>query len=29
MSRKYALAVLEHLDAVKVTRRQGDERVRR
>jgi selenocysteine-specific elongation factor len=26
-SRKYALAVLEHLDALKVTRRQGDERV--
>ncbi len=29
MSRKYALAILEHLDAVKVTRRHGDERVRR
>lgn len=29
MSRKYALAILEHLDAEKVTRRQGDERVRR
>ena len=26
-SRKYALAVLEHLDDLKVTRRQGDERV--
>jgi selenocysteine-specific elongation factor len=29
ISRKYALAILEHLDAIKVTRRQGDERVRR
>ncbi len=29
MSRKYGLAILEHLDAIKVTRRQGDERVRR
>ena len=26
-SRKYALAVLEHLDDLKITRRQGDERV--
>ena len=26
-SRKYALALLEHLDDVKITRRQGDERV--
>ncbi|MEE8519363.1 MAG: SelB C-terminal domain-containing protein, partial [Dehalococcoidia bacterium] len=26
-SRKYALALLEHLDDEKVTRRQGDERV--
>jgi selenocysteine-specific elongation factor len=26
-SRKYALAILEHLDDEKVTRRQGDERV--
>jgi selenocysteine-specific elongation factor len=26
-SRKYALAVLEHLDDAKITRRQGDERV--
>lgn len=29
LSRKYSLALLEHLDAIKVTRRQGDERVRR
>jgi selenocysteine-specific elongation factor len=26
-SRKYAIAILEHLDESKVTRRQGDERV--
>jgi selenocysteine-specific elongation factor len=26
-SRKYALAILEHLDRLKVTRRVGDERV--
>ncbi|MEJ7652124.1 MAG: SelB C-terminal domain-containing protein [Chloroflexia bacterium] len=28
-SRKYALALLEHLDAAKVTRREGDARVLR
>ncbi len=27
MSRKYALAILEHLDAIRVTRREGDTRV--
>jgi selenocysteine-specific elongation factor len=29
VSRKYALALLEHMDAIRLTRRQGDERVRR
>jgi len=28
MSRKYALAILEHLDTIRATRREGDERVR-
>jgi selenocysteine-specific elongation factor len=28
-SRKYALALMEHLDAQKITRRVGDERVLR
>ncbi|MEE9323948.1 MAG: SelB C-terminal domain-containing protein, partial [Dehalococcoidia bacterium] len=28
-SRKYALALMEHLDQVKITRRVGDERVLR
>jgi selenocysteine-specific elongation factor len=27
VSRKYAIPYLEHLDAIRITRRQGDERV--
>jgi selenocysteine-specific elongation factor len=27
LSRKYAIPYLEHLDAIRITRRQGDERV--